>query len=104
NPVVLAPRWSPAEIDIRSNAEGIDRHAHRCFKCRDARPVDQRDVFVGRRMRLTPRIGKGVPRRLDDAQWSSHRVPKVVSYKFRDSPAAFGLGYLPAQPSIPSHG
>src|SRR5580700_9904009 len=60
----------------RAISEGIDRHAHRRFERRDARAVDQGDVFIGHRIRFTARIGKGMPRRLDDAQRSIHGGPE----------------------------
>src|SRR6266851_6577950 len=93
NPVVLAPGRCPVEIDIRAKSDGVDRLAHRRFERRDARAVDQRDVFVGRRVRLAPRISKGVPWRLEDAQRSIHHVAEEIREEFGDQPASLRLGH-----------
>jgi hypothetical protein len=61
---------------FRGKSDRIDRHAHRRFERRDARAVDQGDVFIGRRIRFAARIGKGVSRRLEDAQRPVHGGPK----------------------------
>ncbi len=67
DPVVLTPgRW-PIEIYIRAKSHRIDRDAHRRFERREARVVDQRDVLIGRRVRLAACIRKGVSRCGDDA-------------------------------------
>ncbi len=67
------------EIEIGAKADRVDRRLHRRFERRDAGMVDQRDILVGRRIRLAPRIGKGVPWRLDDAQRPIHRVRRENS-------------------------
>jgi hypothetical protein len=91
DPAVLAPGRRACEIDIRAKPQRVDRHPHRRLQCRDARSVDQRDVFVGRRIRLAPRISKGVPRRLDDAQRPVH-VAEEIREELRHLPASFRLG------------
>ena len=97
DPVVLAPRRCAVEIDVGPKSDGIDRHAHRRFERRDARAVDQRDVFIRRRIRFAARIGKGVARRLDDAQRSIHGGPEEISEEFCDQPASPRLGHPFAQ-------
>ena len=87
---MLAPGRRACEIDIRAKPQGVDRHPHRRLQCRDARSVDQRDVFVARRIRLSARIGKGVPGSLDDAQRSVH-VAEEIREELRRLPASFRL-------------
>ena len=42
----------PSKIYVRAKSERIDQDAHRRFERREARAVDQRDVLIGRRVRL----------------------------------------------------
>jgi hypothetical protein len=92
DPVVLAPRRCPVEIDIGAKADRVDRRVHRPLERGDAGLVDQRDILAARRTRPAPCISKGVPWRFDDAKWPVNRGPEKVRVEFGDPAASLGLG------------
>src|SRR6516165_11550049 len=97
DPVVLTPgRWS-IEIYVCAKPDRIHRDAHHRFECREARVVDQRYVFIGRRVRLAACVRKGVPWRLYDAQRSSCRVTEKIGEELGDKLAPLRGGYLRTQ-------